>query len=88
MLEFTDFGRRQGASNDVRAMRSQYTDETSVGPTLHYAHESLFIDVGVINSAVLTNQFTQLLDRRICPTIDLTFVSGLYREARGECLHR
>ena len=76
MFEVTDLGRCEGTSNDVRAMRSQYSDKVSVGLALRYAHESLFIDIGLINPAVLDNQLTQLLNRRLRPTVDLTSLSA------------
>lgn len=67
----------------MRATRCQYSDQVSVRLRLRYAHESLFIDICLINTAILDNQLTQLLDRRFRPTVDLTFPQCFYQEDRG-----
>jgi hypothetical protein len=86
MFEVTDLGRCEGTSDDMRATRSQYSDEVSVGLTLLYAHEGLFIDIGLINTAILDNQLTQLLDRRFRPTVDLTSLSASTKKTVAVCL--
>lgn len=72
MFEITDLGWCEGTGDDVRAVLRRFNTPMKSAWSRFYAHEGLFIDIGLINAAVLDNQFTQLLNRRFCPTVDLT----------------
>ena len=86
MFEITDLGWCEGTGDDVRAI-AQFNTPMKSAWSQFYAHESLFIDIGLIDTAVLDNQFSQLLNRRFCPTVDLTSLSASTKKIRGDCAY-
>jgi hypothetical protein len=75
MLELADLGWCEGTSDNMSAIRSDHSREVNIRCRLHYAHKGLLINIGTVDPSMLDDHPAQFLNRRLCPTVDLTYLS-------------